>query len=100
MASASAPENPADLASLYLNPKLCKPLDSPLGLRQISGGGVCPLAALSCVHTSILKLIQNEAEVYWNQLVRDATGWNVQRCHIVAGCDELSAYIDWFNVLI
>ena len=58
------PEKPADLAFLYLSPKLCKPMDPPpLGFRQISGGVVCPLTALLCVLTSILKLIQNEADM-------------------------------------
>ena len=90
------------LRSLYA-PKLCKRAATglpPLGFRQICGGLECPLAALSCVFTSTLKLLQNEADLYWNQCMREATGWNVQRCPILAGCDELPAYIDLLNVLI
>ena len=46
----------------------------PIGFRQISGGAECPSTALSCVFTSILKPTQNEADVCWNQLVRETIG--------------------------
>ena len=62
------PEKPTDLAFLYLlkSETLQAPGPPPwLPADQRRRRG-CPLTALSCVLTSILKLIQNEADVYGN----------------------------------
>ena len=62
-------ERPDKLAALYFVPKLLEPEEKPLSRWPINGGKFSPLTALSCVRTALLKLIQNKAGVYWNQLI-------------------------------
>ena len=90
-------QEPETLKVFYLVPKLLK---SPTKWRPISGSRFAPLTPLSVVMASILNMIQNSADTIWQNLVQSALGWNMERCQILSGCEELTEYLKWLNVKI
>ena len=92
-------ERPEHLPAFYIATKALE-VDKPLPWRPINTGTFNPTTPLSVVFIQLFKLIQSEAHVPWNQLVRSCIGLIMSQCPIVAGCDDVAVYIQWLNRVI